>query len=67
MENMLDNDKMTISSYKLAPILGDDRDLDQRLFDHMKEVRELGETQAIANRFLDGSLIEYQSEHVVKI
>jgi hypothetical protein len=53
---------LTLTSYKLVPAKGDTRTLDQRLEDHMKEVKTYGEKQAIANRVLDGTLIEYSKE-----
>jgi hypothetical protein len=55
---------MSLTSYKLIKLPSDNRGVDQRLADHMKEVKELGEQQAIANRLLEGSLIEYSKQEV---
>lgn len=53
---------VTLKTYKLVKLPNDDRTLDERLADHMDEVRKLGEKRAVKNRQKEGTLIEYSEK-----
>lgn len=53
---------ITLTTYKLVKLPNDDRTLDQRLADHMDEVRKLGEKQAVKNHQKEGTLVEYSEK-----